>query len=219
MRPFTELAGDLGANNLARYNFITPNICNDMHDSCAPTNNPVKQGDNWLALNLPAILNSTAYKSSGLVIITWDEGIGASDGPIEMIVLSPCAKGGGYHNAVRYTHSATLRTLQKIFGTTPALGGAAIGPDLSDLFFPGTIPNADTPTVSSITKNATSATISWLSQTGVNYRVQWKNELTDPTWQSIVPDRAGTGSTISWSDDGSQTGGLPATRSYRVIIP
>ena len=219
MRPFTELAGDLSTNNLARYNFITPNICNDMHDSCAPTNNSVKQGDNWLALNLPAILNSSAYKSSGLVIITWDEGAGSSDGPIGMIVLSPCAKGGGYHNAVHYTHSATLRTLQKIFGRTPLLGGAATGPDLSDLFFPGAIPNADTPIISSTTKTATTCTVSWASQTGVNYRVQWKNALTDPTWQTIVPDIPGTGSTINWMDDGSKTGGLPATRFYRVGLP
>lgn len=147
IRPFTELAGDLNANNVAHYNFITPNICNDMHDSCAPTNNSVKQGDNWLAQNVPAILNSAAYQNNGLLIITWDEGAGSSDGPIGMIVLSPLAKGGSYHNAIRYTHSATLRTLQRIFGVTPLLGGAATAPDLSDLFVNGAIPSADAPGV------------------------------------------------------------------------
>lgn len=219
MRPFTELATDLSANNLARYNFITPNICNDMHDSCTPVNNSIKQGDNWLSQNLPMILNSAAYKSNGLVIITWDEGSGSSDGPIGMIVLSPYAKGGGYHNAIHYTHSSTLRTLQKIFGTSPPLGGAALGLDLSGLFQPGTIPNADTPTVSSLTKNASSATISWLSQTGVTYRVEWQSSLTDSVWQAITPDFAGTGSTISWTDDGSKTGGFAAARFYRIAIP
>jgi hypothetical protein len=50
--------------------------------------------------------------------------------------------------------------------------------------------------------------------------VQWKNTLTDPTWQSITPDFVGTGSEQDWQDDGSQTGGLPApTRFYRVTIP
>lgn len=219
MRPFTELAGDLANNTVAHYNFISPNICNDMHDSCAPTSNAIKQGDNWLSQNVPAILNSAAYLSGGLLIITWDEGASSSDGPIGMIVLSPYAKGGGYHNTIHYTHSATLRTFQKIFGTTPALGGAATGPDLSDLFFSGAIPNADTPVISSTTKTATSCTVSWASQTGVTYRVQWKNALTDPTWQTIVPDIAGTGSTINWIDNGSQTGGLPATRFYRVGLP
>ena len=222
MRPFTELATDIANNNLARYNFITPNIYNDMHDNdLAGLNNPVKQGDTWLSQNLPMILNSAAYQNNGLIIITWDEGTGASsDGPIGMIVLSPFAKGGGYHNTIHYTHSATLRTLQKIFGRTPLLGGAANGPDLSDLFFTGAIPNADTPTVSSITKNANSAVVSWPSQTGVSYRMQWKNTMTDPTWISITPDFTGTGSTMNWLDDGTQTGGLPSTqRFYRVTVP
>jgi hypothetical protein len=62
--------------------------------------------------------------------------------------------------------------------------------------------------------------VSWPSRTGIVYRVQWKNVLTDPAWQSITPDLVGTGSMQSWQDDGSQTGGLPApTRFYRVAIP
>lgn len=86
MRPFTELAPDLANQTVAHYNFITPNICNDMHDSCAPTNNSVLQGDNWLAQNVPTILNSAAYQNNGLLLITWDEGASPSDGPIGMIV-------------------------------------------------------------------------------------------------------------------------------------
>jgi hypothetical protein len=115
-----------------RYNFITPNLCNDMHDSCAPLNDSVKQGDSWLAQNLPAILNSQAYKNGGIVFITWDESDG--DGPIGMIVLSSDAKGGGYSNTIRYTHSSTLRTLEEIFGVAPFLGDAAHATDLRDLF-------------------------------------------------------------------------------------
>lgn len=113
-----------------------------------------------------------------------------------------------------------MRTLQKIFGTSPPLGGASLGLDLSDLFQPGTIPNADTPTISSLTKNASSATISWLSQNGVTYRVEWQNSLADSVWQAITPDFAGTGSTISWTYDGSKTGdGFKAARFYRIAIP
>ncbi len=148
MRPLTELATDLANRTVAHYNFITPNICSDMHDSCAPTNNPVKQGDDWLAQNVPAILHSAAYQNNGLLLITWDEGAGSSDGPIGMIALSPLAKGGGYHNSLRYTHSSTLRTFQKIFGVTPYLAGAATALDLSDLFLPGAIPNGDPQVVS-----------------------------------------------------------------------
>ena len=142
MRPFTELAGDLANGTVARYNFITPNLINDMHDSAPPLNNPVKQGDTWLSQNLPMILQSSAYKNNGLILITWDEGVNG-DGPIGMIVLSPLAKGGGYHNATFYTHSSTLRTLQKIFNVRPLLNGATTAQDLSDLFVSHAIPNAD----------------------------------------------------------------------------
>ena len=133
IRPYTELAPDLQQNTEANYNFITPNLCNDMHDTCAPLNDSVKQGDTWLAQNLPTILNSQAYMNGGIVFITWDEGEGG-DGPVGMIVLSNDAKGGGYSNTIQYTHSSTLRTLEEIFGVTPLLGNAANATDLSDLF-------------------------------------------------------------------------------------
>ena len=221
IRPFTELASDLGHNTVGRYNFITPNVCDDMHDSCAPLFNQVKQGDNWLAQTVPMILQSSAYLNNGLLIITWDEGASGSDGPIGMIVLSPLAKGGGYSNSVPYTHSSTLRTFQKIFGVGPFLGGAASAVDLSDLFVTDAIPTADNALfVKEITQAASgSTTIKWPSQTGTSYRVQWKNDLVGSTWQSIVPDFPGTGSVQSWTDDGSLTGGLVPERYYRVVVP
>jgi hypothetical protein len=132
-RPYSEFAADLTNNTVARYNFITPNLCNDTHDSCAPLFNPVRQGDNWLAAEVPKILNSTAYQNSGALFITWDEST-TGDGPIGLIVDSPLARGGGYANSFYYTHSSTLRTVQEIFGVTPLLGDAANARDLSDFF-------------------------------------------------------------------------------------
>ena len=133
VRPYAELQGDLGADTVARYNFITPNVCNDMHDSCDPLNDPVKQGDNWLSTEVPKILGSSAYANNGALFITWDEAE-TGDGPIGMIVLSPHGKGGGYSNTIHYTHSSTLRTVEQIFGVTPLLGDAANASDLRDLF-------------------------------------------------------------------------------------
>jgi phosphatidylinositol-3-phosphatase len=133
IRPFDELAKDLANNSVARYNFITPNLCNDMHDSCAPSYNRVAQGDTWLAKNLPQILNSQIYRDGGAVFLTWDEAV-VADGPIGMIILSPYAKGKGYSNSIHYDHGSLLRTLEEIFGVTPYLGNAANQTDLSDLF-------------------------------------------------------------------------------------
>ena len=51
-----------------------------------------------------------------------------------MIVLSPAARGHGYHNAIPSTHSSTRRTLEEIDGLRPLLGDAQNASDLSDLF-------------------------------------------------------------------------------------
>jgi hypothetical protein len=134
IRPYSELEADLANNTVARYNFLTPNLCNDGHDACLPVNNAIKQVDTWLAAQVPRILNSAAYQNGGALFITWDEGTDDSDGPLGMIVLSPLARGGGYYNNIRYTHSSTLRTFQEVFGVTPPLGDAANATDLSDLF-------------------------------------------------------------------------------------
>lgn len=134
IRPFSELATDLQNNIIAQYNFITPNLCNDMHGNPRCTSsNDIQSGDDWLANNVPDILNSPAYANVGILFITWDEAKG-SDGPIGMMVLSSNAKGDSYSNSIHYTHSSLLRTIQEIFGITPLLGDAAQATDLSDLF-------------------------------------------------------------------------------------
>ena len=133
-RPFTELQSDIQSNTVPQYNFIAPNLCNDMHnsDGCQ-TSNAIKNGDTWLSTQIPMIMDSKAYKQGGVIFITWDEAENG-DHPIGMIVLSPYAKGGGYSNSLHYTHSSTLRTIQEIFNITPLLGDASKATDLSDLF-------------------------------------------------------------------------------------
>jgi phospholipase C len=125
VRPYAQFARDLQQNQVARYNFITPNLCHDMHDCSVAT------GDTWLSIEVPKILESAAYQH-GVLFITFDESE-TGDGPIGLIVVSPFAK-PGYSNTVAYTHSSTLRTLQEIFGITPFLGDAANAIDLGDLF-------------------------------------------------------------------------------------
>ncbi len=132
-RPYSEFAKDLRRNTTARYNFITPDLCHDMHDSCAPTFNQIKQGDSWLAHAVPPILNSRAYKTGGVLFIAWDEAE-HGDGPIPLLVLSPYAKGHGYRGNDPYTHSSLLGTLEEIFGVSPLLGDAAHASSLRDLF-------------------------------------------------------------------------------------
>ena len=145
-RPLSELSQDLANNTVAQYNLVTPNQCHDMHSKCAPENNEIKQGDNWLKTWIPKITGSQAYKDGGAIFITWDEAETSINGgslccplgncPIGMMVLSPESKAGGYTNSIAYDHSSTLKTMQEIFGVTPLLRGAASAntKDLSDLF-------------------------------------------------------------------------------------
>ncbi len=132
MRPLKELAPDLLADNVARYNFIVPSNCHDMHTSCNGKNQ-IQAGDDWLASNVPSILASSAYRQNGLIMVLWDEAR-VGDGPVPLFMLSPLAKGNGYTNNIPYTHSSTLRTIEEIFGVTPMLGDAANATDLRDLF-------------------------------------------------------------------------------------
>jgi hypothetical protein len=135
VRPFTELASDLTNGRLARFNFIAPNLTNDMHDLVPGGVSTRIQGDNWLARELPRLLNSAAFTNNGAIFLVWDEGNGSTeDGPVGMILLSPLAKGGGYTNAVYYDHSSLLRTWQDIFGLHPYLGAASKATSLIDLF-------------------------------------------------------------------------------------
>ena len=126
IRPYGELAADLEADTVPQYSFITPNLCNDMHDCSVGT------GDSWLAREVPHILASKAYREGGALFITWDESEGGNV-PIGFMVMSPLAK-PGYSNTVSYTHSSTLRSIEEIFGVTPLLGGAATATALADLF-------------------------------------------------------------------------------------
>jgi len=141
IRPYSELAGDLANNTVARYNFITPNLCDDGHNSCDPLYNPLAQADTWLSTEIPKILASPAYADNGAIFITWDEGVG-DDGPIGFIALSPLARGGGYTNTIHYTHSSLLRSLQETFGVRPLLNDATNTADLGDLFRPLTVKSA-----------------------------------------------------------------------------
>ena len=133
VRPFTELAADLSSGATSRYNFITPDLCDDMHGASGCTGaDLVALGDGWLSKVVPQIMASKAYADGATILVTWDESEGG-DLPLGMIAIGAKAK-PGYAGTVPYTHSSTLRTLQTIFGVRPFLRGAASATDLGDLF-------------------------------------------------------------------------------------
>ena len=66
VRPYSQFASDLQQNQVGRYNFITPNLCHDMHDGSVAT------GDTWWSTEVPKTLRSAAYQQ-GVLFIIFDE--------------------------------------------------------------------------------------------------------------------------------------------------
>ncbi|MBS1723036.1 MAG: phosphoesterase [Armatimonadetes bacterium] len=157
--PLQALQSDLANNTVARYNWISPDQYNDMHSALtggfyyngiqwSGDNASVAQGDNFLSIVVPMIMNSDAYRNNGVIVIWTDETEGGDDASRTLmeIVISPLAKGNAYTNTLKYTHSSDLRTWQEVFDIGPNwIGDAMNARDLSDLFKPKTFLKRVTP--------------------------------------------------------------------------
>jgi hypothetical protein len=131
VRPLAELASDLRNNTIGRYNFITPDMCHDGHDSCG--GNKIAHIDGWLKGFMPLLFDSAQYKAGRVTIFIATDEAANGDGPITFMALGHGVK-HGHKNEIRYTHSSLLRTLEEIFKVRPLLGYAAYATDLRDLF-------------------------------------------------------------------------------------
>jgi len=109
---------DVAGGTLPPFSFVTPNLCNDMHDCSVAT------GDAYLANLVPTILAGPDYQSGHLlVVITFDENGGASGNQVYAAVISPFTT-PGTQSATNFTHYSLLRTTEEILGV-PLLGGAS----------------------------------------------------------------------------------------------
>ena len=108
----------------ANFEFITPNMINDMHDGT------VADGDNFLKAFLPRITGSSAFNNS-LVLVTFDEGTTnvSGGGHIMTIAITP-AMTPGFKTSAAYTHYSMLRTIEQAWGL-PTLGNASSATTMS----------------------------------------------------------------------------------------
>src|SRR5262249_47352549 len=88
----------LATGNVSKFNLVVPNECEDGHDNCKPVGNQLLQFDDFLRREVPQILDSPAFGSNGVLIITFDEGATSSPnralkvengGNVAFAVLSP----------------------------------------------------------------------------------------------------------------------------------
>jgi hypothetical protein len=109
----------------ARFTFVTPSVCHDMHsNSCAGNGDVIKQGDAWLAQWLPKLESRPEYAAGHTVIfITFDENDYSGANHVPTIVISPSTP-RGYQNAAAYTHYSMLLTTEQLLGLPP-IGSAA----------------------------------------------------------------------------------------------
>jgi hypothetical protein len=140
----SQLSTDLLlASTTPNLSYITPNLCHDGHDSPCVDGQPggLVSVDAWLQTWVPKILNSPAFKTDGMLVITADE----SDGP-QSDASACCGEGPGPNSPLPgisglgggkigalvishwtaantwsttpYNHYSLLASLEEIFGLT-----------------------------------------------------------------------------------------------------
>jgi acid phosphatase len=129
--PFTQFAADLANGTLPQYAFITPNEDDDAHSGTLAT------ADSWLQSNIGPLLANSAFKNSGLLIITFDEGdssdVQEGGGHVATVIISSQSK-AGYQSKTNYQHQSTLRLVLESSGVTTFPGMAATAPDMTEFF-------------------------------------------------------------------------------------
>jgi hypothetical protein len=94
----------------ADFEFIAPNLCNDMHDCSIAT------GDAFLRDFVPTILDSPAWQDGGVLFITWDESEGrAGRNHVPTLVISPAVP-RGFQSDMAHDHYSLLRTIEDAWG-------------------------------------------------------------------------------------------------------
>ena len=119
--PFGQLASDLGGGRLPTFVWITPNVCDDMHDCSVGT------GDRFLKQLVPFLV--AGLGPHGLLALVWDEGSSdsgccarAAGGRVALVLAGPDVRRGVYRRPA--DHYSLLRLFEDALAL-PRLGNAA----------------------------------------------------------------------------------------------
>jgi phospholipase C len=107
----------LRRDRLPSFSFVTPNVCDDMHDC------PIATGDAWLRRWITTIVASRGYRSGATAIfVTFDEGSGNSN-QVATIIVSPTTA-PGTSSGVAFSHYSLLKTTEQLLGIPTYLAHA-----------------------------------------------------------------------------------------------
>jgi len=109
---------------LPTVSFVTPNMCNDMHDCSIGT------GNTWLQSKLGGYA-TWAKTHNSLLIVTFDEDSGSSVNQIFTFFVGQHVKVGTYSEQIN--HYTILRTLEAAYGL-PGIGSAASATPITDVW-------------------------------------------------------------------------------------
>src|SRR5437667_1556500 len=126
----SALLNDLASTSTAsNYMWLTPNLCNDMHDCSVAT------GDTYLKGLLPQILNSTVFATTrAALLIAFDEDSGGKGAPYMYTVWAgPTAK-TTYTSAAAYNHFSVLSTLELNWNMPYLTSHDQGAPNMSEFF-------------------------------------------------------------------------------------
>jgi hypothetical protein len=130
---YSNFASDISKGQY-RFSLVSPNVCDDMHSNC--TGDPVKQGDTWLAAQVPLLLATAGFGAGGsdVLFIVGDEPFDAALGPaaVPFVIVSPLVNKGPTSGA--YDHYSLLATIEDGLGLLPRLGSAEGAATIADVW-------------------------------------------------------------------------------------
>jgi Phosphoesterase family len=121
-QPFSAFPTDY--SQLPTVSFVTPNMCNDMHDCSVAT------GDAWLKTEFARYADWAATHNS-LLVVTFDENEGGTVNQIPTVLVGQQVRPGVYPE--RMNHYTLLRTIEDAYGLAP-LGKAAAEAPLQSIW-------------------------------------------------------------------------------------
>jgi phosphatidylinositol-3-phosphatase len=112
--------------SLPKVSFVTPNLCNDMHDCSIST------GDTWLQNNLGAYA-TWAKNNNSILLVTFDEDDSAHNNHIATVLYGAHVAPGS-SSSTTYNHYNVLRTVEDLAGLTTHAGNAATASDITGIW-------------------------------------------------------------------------------------
>ncbi|MHB8565686.1 MAG: alkaline phosphatase family protein [Nitrososphaerales archaeon] len=140
--PSVGFYADLNNSRLPNYSFITPNLCDDGHDTCQGSTSNLAQADTWLSNILPKIISSNEFASTA-VFVVYDEGnFSTTTSQVYSILVSPFSSRSA--STTYYTHFSLLATVEGIFNLGTLGRNDSTSSPMFDLF---SLPSLPSPSI------------------------------------------------------------------------